>query len=102
MRISDWSSDVCSSDLRQTALERPDARLRQMLRGAGRTEPRVVRRIDDIGGPRSEERRVGEEWMSTWRSRWATDHYIKQVNRADNSWLTTNTVTLPQTSKLTL
>src|SRR3546814_14832651 len=28
----------------------------------------------DHGSTRSEERRVGKEWVSTWRSRWAPDH----------------------------
>src|SRR3546814_13956128 len=31
-------------------------------------EPRIERRR------RSEERRVGQEWVSTWRSRWSRDH----------------------------
>src|SRR3546814_1106518 len=66
MRISDWSSDVCSSDL---------ARRRSP---ALRAEPRHVRpppvaaHGDDR--QRSEERRVGKECVSTCRSRWSPYH----------------------------
>src|SRR3546814_10302660 len=62
MRISDWSSDVCSSDLVHGGLlvalgvEQPPS-------GA---EDRVV--------TRSEERRVGKECVSTCRSRWSPYH----------------------------
>src|SRR3546814_4080364 len=62
MRISDWSSDVCSSDL--TLGTTRDAQI-----------------IDAPGGEskdpflfhynRSEERRVGKECVSTCRSRWS-------------------------------
>src|SRR3546814_14876512 len=34
---------------------------------------------------RSEERRVGKEWVSTVRSRWWLDHYKKKINHTDNS-----------------
>src|SRR3546814_2626704 len=69
MRISDWSSDVCSSDLACVRIEAD--RLRRdvdPLHG-------VVERIDthDVGG-RSEERRVGKECVSTCRSRWSPYH----------------------------
>src|SRR3546814_1117909 len=67
MRISDWSSDVCSSDLiamQRLALARPD--------------PEAVRRwrfaLDGKPPVRSEERRVGEECVSTCRSRWSPYH----------------------------
>src|SRR3546814_1597235 len=70
VRISDWSSDVCSSDLRRTALaivrqvgwSRVGAAFAHVLPG----EPQ--RRS---AAPRSEERRVGEECVSTCRSRWS-------------------------------
>src|SRR3546814_1313212 len=82
MRISDWSSDVCSSDL-DRALERRHI--------AGRQRGRIDRRFEHphlhlfaevewIGAgearavrvhPRSEERRVGKECVSTCRSRWS-------------------------------
>src|SRR3546814_8610343 len=90
-RISDWSSDVCSSDLtgRRSAAQRiveidPDIALDQFgridLTGRHRTA-RIVEigaRIHDLaadadrpgvifGEQRSEERRVGKECVSTCR-----------------------------------
>src|SRR3546814_5363076 len=72
MRISDWSSDVCSSDLFEAAacgvpvvsdwwdglddFFTPDAEI-------------LIAR-----NSRSEERRVGKECVSTCRSRWSPDH----------------------------
>src|SRR3546814_13397770 len=100
MRISDWSSDVCSSDLRERVFERfyrvADnagegsglglAIVREICLAAGG----AVRLLDppDGGGTlvevtlpaaaaaadRSEERRVGKECVSTCRSRWSPDH----------------------------
>src|SRR3546814_2441108 len=58
LRISDWSSDVCSSDL--------SASLGQPRRGRG---PRPAQ---DVRLGRSEERRVGKECVSTCRSRWSS------------------------------
>src|SRR3546814_8192977 len=66
MRISDWSSDVCSSDLLRRL------RFIRAAQGAGFT-------LDEIGellaleasDDRSEERRVGKECVSTCRSRWS-------------------------------
>src|SRR3546814_14297604 len=87
MRISDWSSDVCSSDLlRQLdavgrpALPRPrhlglhDGRSGCFpdIRQPGRHGPH-----DRVLSPRSEERRVGKECVSTCRSRWSPYHYKK-------------------------
>src|SRR3546814_9164976 len=63
MRISDWSSDVCSSDLAA-------ARGRDRDGGTGPERPTLVRRT----APRSEERRVGKECVSTCRSRWSPYH----------------------------
>src|SRR3546814_2397209 len=63
MRISDWSSDVCSSDLRPRI---PQMRSRRFAAGPAGSRP--VRR------PRSEERRVGKECVSTCRSRWSPYH----------------------------
>src|SRR3546814_13793655 len=112
MRISDWSSDVCSSDLPshppaqdrdQPGRRRPLAkferqpservldlgeRLRVLKTELGLTMDRaaeadeVAQEDFGLGGPasrdlvhffppnRSEERRVGKEWVSTCRSRW--------------------------------
>src|SRR3546814_2664819 len=93
MRISDWSSDVCSSDLlgsvtasyvsdrawtytchRARAHEwqwatrsRPPARC--WLNCPARLPLQTIMR-----NPRSEERRVGKECVSTCRSRWAPYH----------------------------
>src|SRR3546814_3739254 len=74
VRISDWSSDVCSSDLgfcpfcegneRHTTHE--IAAYRQP--GTHRDRPGWRVRV------RSEERRVGKEGVSTCRSRWSAYH----------------------------
>src|SRR3546814_16918999 len=90
MRISDWSSDVCSSDLLfDRRLRRGRlflgplafraAWLGRCLRISGRLQAHdrdafipIVRRF------RSEERRVGTECVSTCRSRWSPDHYKKK------------------------
>src|SRR3546814_3061952 len=66
MRISDWSSDVCSSDLwsSSTALPSP-RRASSAIRAA--TPPPCC-------WARSEERRVGKECVSTCRSRWSPYH----------------------------
>src|SRR3546814_16766763 len=99
MRISDWSSDVCSSDLesRQRAdivLGRPPFNIismpqRDQLRLVFEAldEHEAVRVIVlraegehfSSGGDikRSEERRVGKECVSTCRSRWSPCHYKK-------------------------
>src|SRR3546814_4263325 len=76
MRISDWSSDVCSSDLPRHRRDHPrraalcrSARLHRAVRGDGA-------RGDDRR--RSEERRVGKECVSTCRSRWSPYHYKKK------------------------
>src|SRR3546814_3986770 len=66
MRISDWSSDVCSSDLqsRLVSLIRSPviglATANAALRGGGSS---------GVAARRSEERRVGKECVSTCRSR---------------------------------
>src|SRR3546814_3466421 len=61
MRISDWSSDVCSSDLMGAA-------------GLLFTEATGVSAEGRITHGRSEERRVGKECVSTCRSRWSPYH----------------------------
>src|SRR5207248_7605153 len=63
----DWSSDVCSSDLRQL----PDQDIRSsrnMVQLVGFESLSV--NPSSVDAPRSEERRVGKEC----RSRWSPDH----------------------------
>src|SRR3546814_10220852 len=67
MRISDWSSDVCSSDLRG-GVER------RCVGGGTRDRAERHRPFADAAAPRSEERRVGKECVSTCRSRWSPYH----------------------------
>src|SRR3546814_7767272 len=89
MRISDWSSDVCSSDLYAVL----HAQLHRAAAQAGFGENRRIARPPRwtwrlrsgdrvfITAPavhalhdRSEERRVGKECVSTCRSRWSPYH----------------------------
>src|SRR3546814_4655318 len=73
MRISDWSSDVCSSDLKIWAgFEIDNAGKKQMSIHPKRTLRKAVRNKEGDG--RSEERRVGKECVSTCRSRWSPYH----------------------------
>src|SRR3546814_7820504 len=70
MRISDWSSDVCSSDL-------SDDRFGGRAQCIRRSLPICARSCAGTGPPgcnRSEERRVGKECVSTCRSRWSPYH----------------------------
>src|SRR3546814_4039313 len=76
MRISDWSSDVCSSDLSQDGY----ARKYLKIGGFAHTRPARSRSGAAASGwpycsagtrPRSEERRGGKEGVSTCRSRWS-------------------------------
>src|SRR3546814_4782511 len=84
VRISDWSSDVCSSDLLATGKSNL-----AIARDRGVTQRAVEKHISEIFGrlglandesisrrvqARSEERRVGKECVSTCRSRWAPNH----------------------------
>src|SRR3546814_18446676 len=92
MRISDWSSDVCSSDLHpepqaagakdvhhvhhaDAGTERVERSVRHGVRvGAddhlSRTDEALLAH-DDVTEARSEERRVGKECVSRCRSRWS-------------------------------
>src|SRR3546814_5196700 len=91
MRISDWSSDVCSSDLAgrgEQRIENLAARIDLADHRVGIDFDPVERdmareaRVDQaarIGGQafgvlRSEGRRVGKECVSTCRFRWAPYH----------------------------
>src|SRR3546814_2074508 len=76
MRISDWSSDVCSSDLSsigQQMVELIDEAdlLAPRLRPLALLEACYIFALD---ADRSEERRVGKECVSTCRSRWSPYH----------------------------
>src|SRR3546814_15419980 len=105
MRISDWSSDVCSSDLAREAhlfdrfrdvvvsgdekLVKPDPAIYALAIRRFGIAPGESVFIDDSAPnvaaaaavglialcfTRSEERRVGNEWVSTCRSRWSPYH----------------------------
>src|SRR3546814_2268354 len=85
MRISDWSSDVCSSDLQpHPSVADRLALVRSRGRGGheGLPAPLIVRQhlIDLVPEPvevdamRSAECRVGKECVSTCRSRWSQYH----------------------------
>src|SRR3546814_16910550 len=109
MRISDWSADVCSSDLCRAAPSLPpfpvsakqfsdrtsragfmliDARSLQTgtevendlcIIGAGPAGLTIAQALGGKGiRTRSEERRVGKEWVHTCRSRWAPYYYTKK------------------------
>src|SRR3546814_7808629 len=65
MRISDWSSDVCSSDLRYS--------MAALVRYLRRRRPAAMLSTSAQAN-RSEERRVGKECVSTCRSRWSPYH----------------------------
>src|SRR3546814_7724488 len=98
MRISDWSSDVCSSDLAgaldadnwragiwniagysHTQYRRCGACIQAWLAVCLQANTAVVHYCagfwpEHPAGGRSEERRVGKECVSTCRSRWSPDH----------------------------
>src|SRR3546814_14756782 len=99
MRMSDWSSDVCSSDLIRVAVERADivGRVDDRDRAGVRFDARAAHRdlvpfeaavlhVEDAasGWPglpvadRSEARGVGEECVSTCRIRGSSYHYTKK------------------------
>src|SRR3546814_947191 len=87
MRISDWSSDVCSSDLTQNAALRKagipqhfdfDGSIilitnQDMENSKGKMAPHFKALVSRCFY-RSEERRVGKECVSTCRSRWSPYH----------------------------
>src|SRR3546814_2376559 len=81
MRISDWSSDVCSSDLAlldgglgHVFYLDVDAHHGDGVQDAFHDDPRVFTLSIHEDGRRSEERRVGTECVSTCRSRWSPYH----------------------------
>src|SRR3546814_13726309 len=97
MRISDWSSDVCSSDLDAPILglnrndlpphptafataiflneigEPAQKIVKLLFRPSGQSEAGKIGRVSPpvCREHRSEERRVGKECVSTCRSRWS-------------------------------
>src|SRR3546814_4498683 len=80
MRISDWSSDVCSSDLgdrtRLTTVLAGAAAFAVRHKAMGIDDGRAALALAHIAAQceRSEERRVGKECVSTCRSRWSPYH----------------------------
>src|SRR3546814_8965631 len=84
MRISDWSSDVCSSDLgfhkfcenfpydfvEKKASER-ESGLSMAYIAISKVSDQIQNRVFNRPLARSEERRVGKECVSTCRSRWS-------------------------------
>src|SRR3546814_8284242 len=75
MRISDWSSDVCSSDLLKPAVyARPPQSVVAPLFKDNRRLQNVTAEMLERCAVRSEERRVGKECVSTCRSRWSPYH----------------------------
>src|SRR3546814_18098932 len=113
MRISDWSSDVCSSDLARTKyLEGMDGDIDDLDRLVDemlvytrleRGSPELTFQMVDLGAlvdqvigelaplradvrveRRSEERRVGKECVSKCRSRWSPSHEKNKRNQQRN------------------
>src|SRR3546814_1119729 len=85
MRISDWSSDVCSSDLvvdgrivdRDHIFDAAVEIARHPVGAADielRAAVRQRRAVGERPDARSEQRRVGKECVSTCRSRWSRYH----------------------------
>src|SRR3546814_17346606 len=105
MRISDWSSDVCSSDLEDDLEDLLDdlsggianltteEELGELILDYLEADPAFVysgtyvRAGDELALllviHRSEERRVGKECVSTCRSRWSRSHKIKNNKQKD-------------------
>src|SRR3546814_11688150 len=100
MRISDWSSDVCSSDLvgQEIPITTGEAlsdnfdnafrtvqreeigivpEVKPQINAGGAIKLDLRQEVSSIAGPvsdRSAERRVGKECVSTCRSRWSPYH----------------------------
>src|SRR3546814_1822653 len=82
VRISDWSSDVCSSDLhtghvvggiagQRLHVDHLVGRDAEFLHHLGRADAAVLHRVEHADARRSEERRVGKECVRTCGSRWS-------------------------------
>src|SRR3546814_5706727 len=76
MRISDWSSDVCSSDLQQPSFfsKKPIGKNEFFLEIKKSYALKALQQNIKNTVFRSEERRVGKECVSTCRSRWSPYH----------------------------
>src|SRR3546814_20881303 len=106
MRISYWSSDVCSSDLTLSGLRDCMRILRTSFwnssRGMSDQLPDVLGQSPCVHPPirpqhlrdctescnsarRSEERRVGKECVSTCKSRWSPYHSKKKTQKTHNT-----------------
>src|SRR3546814_19856099 len=111
MRISDWSSDVCSSDLAKIAARAMAGRtldeqgvthevvppyfsvkeavfpfvkfpgVDTILGPEMKSTGEVMGGGNSFGAARSEERRVGQEGVSTCRSRWTRDKQKKKKEK---------------------
>src|SRR3546814_16888480 len=101
MRISDWSSDVCSSDLAgiitSVDISGSDEKFSRGFDDGVSIETIGSVKVGEIASlakavrfkrahahapyaaQRSEERRVGKECVSTCRSRWSPSNYTKQT-----------------------
>src|SRR3546814_10426206 len=93
MRISDWSSDVCSSDLPTNGHSNEIFQILEIIISplpkivslivsepcsalCNGFQARIVDMLFDTSPKkRSEERRVGKECVRTCRSRWSPSHY---------------------------
>src|SRR3546814_13182587 len=100
MRISDWSSDVCASDLQSPICSSGPSRSLISHSCASTTDGAIASELPHmqplirrkpsccaacasssaVVRPRSVERRVGKECVSTCRSRWLTYTYNKKVD----------------------
>src|SRR3546814_16554218 len=91
MRISDWSSDVCSSDRFadwSASIAAPTAALRacstaEALACGSASAAAVNSRCWSWNRP--EERRVGKECVSTCRSRWSPNNYTHKHTQTCHS-----------------
>src|SRR3546814_18459044 len=103
MRCSDWSSDVCSSDLADHGdaaapaeqLAQPEFTPRAVDRALQRFGVDLLRlQIDDVEQRDIGEigrRRVGKECVRTCRYRWSQAHYKQNHHNRDNTHASINT-----------
>src|SRR3546814_17027780 len=74
MRISDWSSDVCSSDLAMTPEQKrkylPKMAAGEMIFAFSMSEPGTG---SDISGLSTRAERAGEDWLITGNKYWCTN-----------------------------